>query len=69
MTALTSVVTGKTFEGFDVDKYPNSLVPFSVEEQIAIARGMGGRPSCDVIPRPRRRRKKNKPATTAGKKL
>ncbi len=51
-TALTSVVTGKTFEGFQVDRYPNSLVPFSVEEQLAVALGIGGSLPVDWIPRP-----------------
>lgn len=51
-TALTSVVTGKTFEGFQIDRYPNRLVSFSVEEQIDIALGIGGRLPVDWIPRP-----------------
>lgn len=54
-TALTSVITGTTAEGFDVDEYPNKLVSFDVDEQILISYGAGGKLPCDWVPRPRKK--------------
>ena len=55
--ALTSSVTGKTFEGLPVDVYPNKLVPYTEDEQIAFALGCGGNLPCDWIPRPKLKRR------------